>query len=52
MIVWVYGLAYLGGVVAGALADQLLAYPLLPVVALLPLALIRRPAFPNEPGIS
>ena len=44
-------LAYLGGVAAGAFADRLLAYPLLPVVALLPLALIRRPAFPNDRGI-
>ena len=49
-IAWVW-LAYLGGVAAGAFADRLLAYPLLPVVALLPLALIRRPAFPNKPGI-
>jgi uncharacterized membrane protein YoaK (UPF0700 family) len=39
--------AYLGGVVAGALAHHWLTYPLLPVVLLLPLALIRRPAFPN-----
>jgi uncharacterized membrane protein YoaK (UPF0700 family) len=39
--------AYLGGVVAGALAHHWLIYPLLPVVLLLPLALIRRPAFPN-----
>ena len=39
--------AYLGGVVAGALAHQWLTYPLLPVVLLLPLALTRRPAFPN-----
>lgn len=46
-IAWVW-LAYLGGVAAGAFADRLLAYPLLPVVALLPLALIRRPAFPND----
>ena len=44
-------LAYLGGVAVGAFADRLLAYPLLPVVALLPLALIRRPAFPNDRGI-
>ncbi len=44
-------LAYLGGVAAGAFADRLLAYPLLPIVALLPLALIRRPAFPNDRGI-
>ena len=44
-------LAYLGGVAAGAFADRLLAYPLLPVVALLPLALIRRPEFPNDRGI-
>ena len=44
-------LAYLGGVAAGAFADRLLAYPLLPVVALLPRALIRRPAFPNDRGI-
>lgn len=49
-IAWVW-LAYLAGVAAGAFADRQLAYPLLPVVALLPLALIRRPAFPNEPGI-
>lgn len=49
-IAWVW-LAYLGGVAAGAFADRLLAYPLLPVVALLPLALIRRPAFPNDRGI-
>jgi uncharacterized membrane protein YoaK (UPF0700 family) len=39
--------AYLGGVVAGALAHHWLTYPLLPVVLLLPLALIRRPVFPN-----
>jgi uncharacterized membrane protein YoaK (UPF0700 family) len=39
--------AYLGGVVAGALAHHWLTHPLLPVVLLLPLALIRRPAFPN-----
>ena len=44
-------LAYLGGVAAGAFADRLLAYPLLPVVALLPLALIRRPALPHDRGI-
>lgn len=49
-IAWVW-LAYLGGVAAGAFADRLLAYPLLPIVALLPLALIRRPAFPNDRGI-
>ncbi len=49
-IAWVW-LAYLGGVAAGAFADRQLAYPLLPVVALLPLALIRRPAFPNDRGI-
>lgn len=49
-IAWVW-LAYLGGVVAGGFADRLLAHPLLPVVALLPLALIRRPVFPNKPGI-
>ncbi|WP_296335544.1 YoaK family protein [Reyranella sp.] len=35
-------IAYLGGVVAGALAHQWITYPLLPVVLLLPLALIRR----------
>lgn len=46
MIVGLWG-AYLGGVVAGALAQHWLVYPLLPVVLLLPLALIRRPAFPN-----
>ena len=40
-------IAYLGGVVAGALAHHWIAYPLLPVVLLLPLALVRRPAFPN-----
>jgi uncharacterized membrane protein YoaK (UPF0700 family) len=39
--------AYLGGVVAGALAHHWLTHPLLPVVLLLPLALIRRPVFPN-----
>ena len=39
--------AYLGGVVAGALAHHWIAYPLLPVVLLLPLALVRRPPFPN-----
>ena len=44
-------LAYLGGVAAGAFADRLLAYPLLPVGAILPLALIRRPAFPHDRGI-
>ena len=44
--------AYLGGVVAGALAHHWLTYPLLPVVLLLPLALIRRPAFPNSGRIS
>lgn len=49
-IAWVW-LAYLGGVAAGAVADRHLAYPLLPVVLLLPLALIRRPAFPNDRGI-
>ncbi|MDP2332150.1 MAG: YoaK family protein [Reyranella sp.] len=40
-------IAYLGGVVAGALAHHWITHPLLPVVLLLPLALIRRPAFPN-----
>ena len=35
-------IAYLGGVVAGALAQHWLAYPLLPAVLLLPLVLIRR----------
>ncbi len=49
-IAWVW-IAYLGGVAAGAFADRQLAYPLLPVVVLLPLALIRRPAFPNKRGI-
>lgn len=44
--------AYLGGVVAGALAHHWLTYPLLPAVLLLPLALIRRPAFPNSGRIS
>ncbi|MBI3197194.1 MAG: DUF1275 domain-containing protein [Rhodospirillales bacterium] len=33
---------YLGGVVVGALAHHWLTYPLMPVVLLLPLALIRR----------
>ena len=41
-------IAYLAGVVAGALADRWIAHPLLPVVLLLPLALVRRPAFPNR----
>ncbi|MDP1751918.1 MAG: YoaK family protein, partial [Reyranella sp.] len=36
-------IAYLAGVVAGALADHWIAHPLLPIVLLLPLALIRRP---------
>lgn len=49
-IAWVW-IAYLAGVVAGAFADRQLTYPLLPVVLLLPLALIRCPAFPNKPGI-
>lgn len=40
-------IAYLAGVVAGALADRWIDLPLLPVVLLLPLALVRRPAFPN-----
>ena len=35
-------IAYLAGVVAGALAHQWIAYPLLPVVLLLPLVLLRR----------
>ncbi len=41
-------IAYLTGVVAGALAERWIAHPLLPVVLLLPLALVRRPAFPNR----
>jgi uncharacterized membrane protein YoaK (UPF0700 family) len=40
-------LAYLGGVAAGALAHHWITHPLLPVVLLLPLALVRRPAFPD-----
>jgi len=40
-------IAYLAGVVAGALADHWIAHPLLPIVLLLPLALVRRP---NEPA--
>ncbi|MDP1753605.1 MAG: YoaK family protein, partial [Reyranella sp.] len=36
-------IAYLAGVVAGALAHHWIVHPLLPVVLLLPLALIRRP---------
>ena len=41
-------IAYLAGVVAGALADRWISHPLLTVVLLLPLALVRRPAFPNR----
>jgi uncharacterized membrane protein YoaK (UPF0700 family) len=49
-IAWVW-LAYLAGVVAGAFVQHRMADPLLPIVLLLPLALIRRPAFPNRRGI-
>jgi uncharacterized membrane protein YoaK (UPF0700 family) len=43
-------ITYLGGVVVGALAHHWLTHPLLPVVLLLPLALVRRPPLPRAEG--